>query len=120
MGSCVGSSDQTTFFFSNKMYLKAFVILLVAIVVVAEIDFFHNPMAPAFGNAYGLTDDNDNALGGDGGMSYSPMRYRFKIYPNKRFFSPNKRGFGGYTSTKDHQRASSILQELMSQVRSRH
>jgi len=52
-----------------------------------------------------------NDIGGE--VPYSPMRYRFKIYPHKR-------GFGGYTSTKDHQRASSILQDLMSQIRNRY
>merc|ERR1711997_352222 len=103
MGSCIGTSDQTTFPFSNEMYLKALVILLVTMVVVAEMDFFPNPMASAYGSAYG-------GLENDGEMSYSPMRYRFKIYPHKR-------GFGGYTSTKDHQRASSLLQDLMSQIR---
>jgi len=57
-----------------------------------------------YGNPYGLSNDGMD-------LPYSP-RYRFKLYPQKRRFD-------GLSASFNHMRTSTILQDLMNEMRAR-
>jgi len=79
------------------MYYKVLILLLVGSMTFALDD-------DSYGNPYGLSNDGMD-------LPYSP-RYRFKLYPQKRRFD-------GLSASFNHMRTSTILQDLMNEMRAR-